>query len=101
LYDCVPRERIVFSPPSVSETDTDRLRLKEGTLSIEGRIPQVGQTGQVLLTEYRLGSYFRNFRVTDAVDADKISASMSNEVLKVTLPKIEKAVPKEIPITSG
>lgn len=51
--------------------------------------------------EYRKGHYFRSFRVTDSVDASKIAGSMSNGVLKLILPKHEKAIPKKIPITEG
>ena len=111
------REGIYFTPAvDICETDKELMiladmpgiksdgldiELKEGILSIEGKAPASIQPGEVLLSEYRKGGYFRRFRMTDAVDASKISASLSNGVLKVTLPKHEKAVPKKIPITAG
>jgi HSP20 family protein len=77
------------------------IELKDGVLSIEGKVPVTTQAGEALLSEYRKGSYFRSFRVTDFVNAGEIAASISNGVLKVTLPKHEKAIPKKIPVTVG
>jgi HSP20 family protein len=109
------REGIYFTPAvDICETDQELMiladmpglkadgvdiELKEGILSIEGRVPAATQSGENLLSEYKKGSYFRSFRVTDTVDAGKIAASLSNGVLKVTLPKHEKALPKKIPVT--
>lgn len=111
------REGIYFTPAvDICETDKELMiladmpgvkpggvdiELKEGILSIEGKVSVATQAGENLLSEYRKGSYFRSFRVTDSVDAVKIAASLSNGVLKVTLPKHEKAMPKKIPITVG
>jgi HSP20 family molecular chaperone IbpA len=40
----------------------------------------------------------RRFTISDAVDADKIKATMKNGVLELYLPKAEKAKPKKIEI---
>ena len=111
------REGIYFTPPvDVCETEKELMiladmpgvksdgvdiELKDGVLSIEGKVPLEPSAGENLLSEYTKGSYFRSFRVTDSVDAGKIAASISNGVLKVTLPKHEKAMPKKIPVTVG
>ncbi len=111
------REGMYFSPAvDICETDKELIiladmpgvkpdgvdiELKEGVLSIEGKVPGAAQSEEILFSEYRKGSYFRSFRVTDSVDAGKIAASLSNGVLKVTLPKHEKAMPKKIPVTVG
>jgi HSP20 family protein len=95
------KELMIFADmPGVKPSGVD-IELKKGVLSIEGKVPVAGQAGEALLAEYRKGSYFRSFRVTDSVDAGKIVASLSNGVLKVTLPKHERAVPRKIPITAG
>jgi HSP20 family protein len=95
------KELIIFADMPGVKPDGADIELKDGVLSIEGKVPDVQQAGESLLSEYRRGSYFRSFRVTDAVDAGKIAASMSNGVLKVTLPKAEKAMPKKIEISTG
>jgi len=91
---------ILADMPGVKPDGVD-IQLKDGVLSIEGKVTEASQAGENLLSEYRTGSYFRTFRVTDYVDASKIAASLSNGVLKVTLPKHEKAMPRKIPITAG
>lgn len=91
---------ILADMPGVKPGGVD-IELKDGVLSIEGKATGLTQSGETLLSEYRKGNYFRSFRVTDTVDAGKIAANLSNGVLKVTLPKHEKAKPKKIPVTAG
>ena len=95
------KEIIILADMPGVKSDTVDIELKEGILSIEGKVPVSDVTGETLLSEYQKGNYFRNFRITDAVDGSKIAASLADGVLKVTLPKAAKAMPKKIPITSG
>lgn len=95
------KELTIFADMPGVKTDGVDVELKEGVLSIQGKVPDTPQTGENLLTEYRKGSYFRSFRVTESVDPSKIAASLSNGVLKVILPKHEKAMPRKIQITAG
>ncbi|HMK36385.1 MAG TPA: Hsp20/alpha crystallin family protein [Desulfomonilaceae bacterium] len=74
--------------------------LNEDTLTILGRVPSESARGQTLLSEYKTGNYFRTFRITEIVDRSKITASISDGVLRLILPKVEKAVPRKIPIVS-
>ena len=52
----------------------------------------------VLYREYDVGHYHRHFGLPDAVDRDKIAASMANGVLTVTMPKGEKSRPRRIAV---
>ncbi|MGD9817117.1 MAG: Hsp20/alpha crystallin family protein [Desulfomonilaceae bacterium] len=94
-------ELMIFADMPGVKSDGVDIELKEGTLSIEGKVIDDPQVGEPLLSEYRKGSYFRSFRITDSVDTDRIAAALVNGVLKVTLPKIPKAVPRKIAITTG
>lgn len=82
----------------VGKVDID---LKDDTLSIIGKVEQEPVDGRFLLHEYQVGNYFRNFHITDAIDQGKITASANAGVLRIVLPKAEKAVPRKIPISSG
>jgi HSP20 family protein len=95
------KELMIFADMPGVKSDGVDIEVKEGILSIEGKVPEEKKTGEQLLMEYRRGSYFRSFRITDLVDADKIAAAISDGVLKVTLPKSEKTLPRKITVTSG
>ena len=95
------RELVLLADLPGVEADGLEVDLKDDYLSIVGRTAPAREEGESLLEEYRTGSYFRNFLVTDAVDQTAITASLADGVLKVVLPKAAKAIPRKIPITSG
>lgn len=95
-----PKELVVMVDMPGVDKDRVEIDLKDNILAIIGRVPDDKAEGEELLAEYRTGNYFRTFRITDVVDQSKITASMSDGVLKVTLPKAEKAVPRKIAISS-
>jgi len=90
---------LLADKPGVS-SDNVEIDLRDNVLTILGKM-QTEDKGEELLSEYRTGNYYRNFRVTDVIDQTKISASMSDGVLKLVMPKAEKAVPKKIPISNA
>ncbi|MGQ9600307.1 MAG: Hsp20/alpha crystallin family protein [Anaerolineae bacterium] len=55
----------------------------------------------VLYREYDVGHYHRHFGLPVIIDRSKIEAVISNGVLTVTLPKLEEAKPRRVPIKTG
>jgi HSP20 family molecular chaperone IbpA len=51
--------------------------------------------------EYRPGDYYRAFLVPQGIDADKISADLSDGVLRVHLPKSAVLKPRRIEVRAG
>jgi len=100
IYDTMNELVLLADMPGVN-ADNVEIDLREDTLSILGRLPEQLTDEQPLLLEYRTGSFFRSFRLTHIVDRSKITASISDGVLKVILPKVERAVPRKIPISEG
>ncbi len=100
IYETEKELMVLVDMPGVNYENVD-IELKENILTIEGKVPAEERKGEELLREYRTGNYFRSFRITDVVDQSKITASMSEGVLHLTLPKAEKAVPRKIPIATS
>lgn len=82
--------------PGVHAKDVD-IRFENGELALTGRrAPQY--PGKPWMREFEPGSFYRAFRVTEQIAADKINADLKNGVLTVRLPKVEAAKPRRIAV---
>jgi HSP20 family molecular chaperone IbpA len=87
--------------PGVDESSVE-VNLREGVLSIEGRVSLKEYDGlRPAYTEYNVGNFSRRMSVSDHIDAERIAARMSNGVLELQLPKSERVKPRRIPVTAG
>jgi len=84
--------------PGVDDKSVD-VRLERGVLTLEARLATVPEAGwNPLHTEYRLGSYHREFRVSEDIETGGVSAKMHNGVLELHLPKSAERRPRTIPV---
>lgn len=89
---------IVADMPGVSEKNVD-IHLENDTLKIRGHAEGADSEGyELLYSEYTPGDYERQFTLSADVDRDGIKASMRHGVLRVMLPKAEKAKPRKITV---
>ena len=51
--------------------------------------------------EYKTGRYYRQFSLSGVIDQSKIDARLNDGVLRLLLPKVEKAKPRQITIKTG
>ncbi|MBI5572573.1 MAG: Hsp20/alpha crystallin family protein [Desulfomonile tiedjei] len=100
IYDSETELVLLADMPGVSP-DRVEIDLRENMLTIVGKVAEETGDFQPLLTEYRSGNYFRTFRISEIVDQSKITASVADGVLKLVLPKVQKAVPRKITISAG
>jgi HSP20 family molecular chaperone IbpA len=99
IYEGQDALKIVLEMPGVEKGNVD-VRVEEGVLFVEGRLDLAKYRGlQPLYTEYNIGNYSRSFRLSNAIDQDKIGAELKDGVLSLTLPKAEKAKPRTIRVS--
>ena len=78
------------------------LDLRDDTLTFTGEVkPAVRPDAENILIEYQVGSYYRQFKMAEMIDQNKIDASLNNGVLRLILPKVEKARPRQIKVKAG
>jgi HSP20 family molecular chaperone IbpA len=78
-----------------------QIHLEDNVLSLYAKIDSPAPDGARLLhEEYRLGDYQRSFILSDEVDRERISAELKNGVLRLFLPKADRARTRRIEIKS-
>lgn len=87
---------LVADMPGVDKQGLD-INLDKGILTINGEVKLPGR-GQSLQREFAGVNYYRQFKLSEYIDADKTSAELVNGVLTLTIPKAESAKPKRIEI---
>ena len=86
--------------PGVDSKDID-ITMENGVLTIKGQRnrEETEEREGYKRVERVYGSFYRRFTLPDTADADKISASSSNGVLEVAIPKQEKVQPRRIQVS--
>ncbi len=75
------------------------IQLEDNVLSLHARIESPAPEGARLLhEEYHVGDYYRSFILSDEVDRERITAELKNGVLRLTLPKADRARTRRIEI---
>ncbi len=82
--------------------DNLTIDLRDDVLTLSGDVkPWEGPEETDVLVEFEIGKYYRQFTLSDAIDQDKIDAKLVDGVLRLTLPKAQKAVPRQIAVKAG
>jgi HSP20 family protein len=87
--------------PGVKAADLD-IDLRENVLTLTGRVSSPGTAKEsMVLREYRAGTYFRQFTLSETIDQPRIDAQLNDGVLRLELPKVERARPRQITVRSA
>ena len=87
---------LIADMPGVEKSGLE-INLEKGLLTISGEMTSE-KRGKSLLREFSTANYYRQFKVSEHIDAEKSSAELNNGVLTLTIPKAESAKPKRIEI---
>ena len=102
--DAVRREGEVelrFDLPGI-DTDSIEVTVDRGVLTVSAkRAEEYTDAEKPFIRERVMGSFTRRVRLSDSVDAEKISAAYDGGVLRVSVPLLERAQPRKVEVTSG
>jgi HSP20 family protein len=100
IYESAEALTLVADMPGVGPEDLG-IDVHENKLTLRGTVAIEEEKERVLLREYGVGDYFREFTLGRAIDQSKIEATIRNGVLTLTLPKAEAIKPRKITVKSG
>ena len=84
--------------PGVKAEDLS-IDLRDDTLTLAGDVRPEQKPGEnEIFTEYEVGKFYRQFSLSEIIDQAKIDAQLKDGVLRLTLPKVEKATPRKIAV---
>lgn len=101
IFETDKQITLLADMPGVKPDDLS-IDLRDDTLTLVGEIaPLDDQNETSIYEEYSTGRYYRQFALSEMIDQAKIDAKLQNGVLRLSLPKVEKATPRKIDVRSG
>jgi HSP20 family molecular chaperone IbpA len=92
---------VLADMPGVTADDV-KINLEDNILTLSGEVkPWEGPEESDVRVEFEIGKYYRQFTLSDVIDQNDIKAGLEDGVLRLTLPKAKKAVPRQITVTAG
>src|SRR5512145_1856455 len=84
------------------EPESLTIDLRESVLTLTGRVSaREGPKERDILREHQTGTFLRQFALAESIDQSNIDAKLTDGVLRLELPKIEKAKPRQIAVKPG
>lgn len=98
IYESEKDITVLADMPGVKSQDLS-IDLRDNTLTLVGDVvPDTTEKEELLLSEYATGRYYRQFSLSEVVDQNRIEAQLKDGVLRLSLPKVERATPRKIAV---
>jgi HSP20 family protein len=90
-----------FDLPGI-DTESIDVTVDRGVLTVSAkRAEEYADAEKPFIRERFMGSFTRRIRLSDSVDAEKISAGYEGGVLRVSVPLVEQAQPRKIEVSTA
>jgi len=90
-----------FDVPGVKKEDIE-ITLERGVLTVKGaRQFEAGAAKEQLLLGRSYGSFKRSFSLPDHLEEEKLAAKLTDGVLAIEIPRLQKAKPRRIEINGN
>jgi HSP20 family protein len=91
---------VEFDLPGVDQESLD-LDIERNVLTVRASRPQLPSEREMVSAERPRGVFSRQLFLGETLDTDRIEASYSGGVLRLTIPIAEKAKPRKVQISGG
>ena len=92
---------VLADMPGVKANDL-KIDLRENVLTLTGRVTAPQSSSELsVLREYDSGMFFRQFTLGETIEQSKIDAKLTDGVLRLELPKLERARPRQIAVRTA
>jgi len=81
--------------------DQLEIDLRDNVLTLTGRVGTAPSGETDVLREYDAGTFLRQFTLAESIDQARIDAKLADGVLRLELPKLERAKPRQITVRAG
>jgi HSP20 family protein len=97
IYESKDALTLVADMPGVGPENVD-IDIKDNQLSIRGTVTPEGEEERVILQEYGVGDFHRQFTLGRIIDQNSIAATMKDGVLTLTFPKVDVAKTRSVTV---
>jgi len=101
IFETEKEITLLADMPGVKADDLT-IDIRENTLTLSADIAAVDNTDEKeILVEYEIGRFYRQFTLGELINQENIDAKLNDGVLRLSLPKVERATPKKITVKTG
>ncbi len=99
IHEYEEHYEVIFDVPGVAR-DAVSIEFAEGTLSVKGnRTLEAPEGAKVLRANRRGGEFHHRLALGEEIEVEKIEAEVADGLLRIRIPKSERAKPRQIPVT--